>query len=365
MNRTTVVWTPDIDARLIELRADNPTASHSAIARMLEAVAQVGVSKDAVRNRLDRLGRTAVAPVIIDQPLARVASAPIKYLKGKSPVLGKSARELAVFVGDFQFPYEDPIAFRLFLSFLREHRPARIYLTGDIVDVFELSRFGADGGARRMSIQDEITYTHARLAEVRLAAGPDAEIYWIAGNHEERVASYIARVASPLLGLRRPGATESAISLPYLVAADDLGITWVGAQPGDLGGDYINAQISVFPGLVATHGYHARKGGGGSSILPLVERWDVSVIGGHDHRQGIAYVSRGGVAGSPVRRIAAVSTGMMCRQRLGYNAAPDWQVGFATATLFSDGGVGIDLVVIDPQDQTIVWRGNKWTATEE
>jgi hypothetical protein len=51
---------------------------------------------------------------------------------------------------------------------------------------------------------------------------------------------------------------------------------------------------------------------------------------------------------------------MMCRQHLGYNVAPDWQAGFATATLFGAGGFSLDLATIDPEDGVLSWRGQRW-----
>ena len=362
--RTTIAWTPEIDAKLVSLRSQNPEASQARLAELLAAVAGVPATKKAVGNRLERLTRSVspVAAAAVELPLARVAAAPMTYLKGALPNGERRDGELVCFVGDTQYPYEDPKAHALLLAWLRDERPSRIYLTGDILDVYQLSRFGADGGARRASFQEELAYAHARLAEIRAAAGPDAVIYFIAGNHEERLTSYVARLAEPLIGLRRVGSDDEVLSLPYLIAIDDLGITWVGKRAGDLGGDYVNAQIAVTPTLIATHGYHSRKGGGGASVLPIVHQWDASVVGGHDHRQGVAMVSRGGVAGVPLRRLQAVSTGMMCRQRLGYNAAPDWQLGFATAAVFADGSFAIDLATIDPVAGVIAWRGRRWGA---
>ena len=94
--------------------------------------------------------------------------------------------------------------------------------------------------------------------------------------------------------------------------------------------------------------------------MPLVDSWDSSVIGGHDHKQGIGIVTKGGVAGSPMRRLRAISTGMLCRRDLGYQpvGTSNWQPGFVALSIAKDDSWVPELIEI--VDGKIAWRGSRW-----
>jgi hypothetical protein len=321
----------------------------------------LSVSKDQMQKRVKSL-RPRLA--LEQGKIQRATSSPVSYLD-RLAVPAFAGGSVVAFMGDTQFPYEDPAAWALTLAWVRDVRPSQIVLTGDILDGYSVSRFDKD--PRAMSIQAELQYTHERLAELVSAAGALCQISWVAGNHEDRLARYVMGQAPQLVGLKRAGEVRELLTVPFLTAADDLGIEWIGAKPGDLGGDHNNAVLRIAPDLVATHGYFSRRGGGGASILPLVEAYDCSVIGGHDHKQGIGLVTKGGVAGSAVRRLRAISTGMLCQRDLGY--APvgysNWQLGFATVEIHDDGSWAPDLAEIDAARGVLIWRGQRWVAPKQ
>ena len=48
----------------------------------------------------------------------------------------------------------------------------------------------------------------------------------------------------------------------------------------------------------------------------------------------------------------------MCRLDLGYTVAPDWQQGFATATIYPDGTFKLDLATY--VNNTLYWRDQRY-----
>lgn len=309
--------------------------------------------------------RTSVTYRALKAPVERVETIRPIYLTALAAAPTVGGEQLIACLGDTQFPFEDPEAWRLTLSWIRDVRPGWLVLTGDIADCYSISRFAND--PRLMGIQDELRYVHARLVELRSAAGPDARISWIAGNHEARLQKWLIAQAPALVGVRRAGEDRELLALPNLVAADTLGIEYIGAGPGDLGDDHMNGILRLIPqdspsgGLLATHGFYSRAGAGGASIQPLVDRWGESVVGGHDHSQGIAHTTKGGVAGSRVQRFRAISTGFLANRNLGYNpkgAAARWAHGFAVISVAADGSWAPELVEI--ADGQLAWRGQRW-----
>jgi hypothetical protein len=73
-------------------------------------------------------------------------------------------------------------------------------------------------------VQDEIAYAHRRLAEIRAAAGKEAKIFFLYGNHEARFSKWLAKRAPELVGLTDANGNE-VLSLATLLRFDHLDIT--------------------------------------------------------------------------------------------------------------------------------------------
>ena len=232
----------------------------------------------------------------------------------------ESTNELVVAAGDFQFPFEDPEVYASFLTFLAAERPDRIVLTGDILDLTAVSAYDKDPRLG-MPVQQELAHTHRRLAEIRASAGPEAQIFFLFGNHEARFSKWLAKKAPDLVGLADSEGRE-ILSLANLLRLDALEIQpCISEGVAFSGPEHLRSYYQIAPDLIATHGTYSRATGGGASIMPIVKAAGVSVVGGHDHSQGVAFETIGGFAGIEARRTAAISTGMMCRRtELGYLA---------------------------------------------
>ena len=292
-------------------------------------------------------------PVVIDY-IPRVGDSP-----------SSSRGNLVVCAGDFQFPFEDADVFASFLTFLAAERPERIVLTGDILDLTSVSSYDKDPRLG-LPVQDEIAYAHRRLAEIRAAAGPDTKIYFLYGNHEARFSKWLAKKAPELVGLTDADGREM-LSLATLLRFDYLDIIpCIDEKTIYTGPESLRSYYKITEDLIATHGTYSRSTGGGSSIAPIADAAGVSVVGGHDHSQGIAFRTIGGFAELQEKRIAAISTGMMClRTDLGYLAQHQvsrWSAGFAVIELWGDKAGEWQPDFASWTGSEIAWRGKRYSS---
>ena len=275
----------------------------------------------------------------------------------------ESTNELVVAAGDFQFPFEDPEVYASFLTFLAAERPDRIVLTGDILDLTAVSAYDRDPRLG-MPVQQELAHTHQRLAEIRAAAGPEAQIFFLYGNHEARLSKWIAKRSPELVGMTDAEGNE------ILALANLLRLKALDIQPclsegiAYAGPEHFRSYYQIAPDLIATHGTYSRSTGGGASIMPIVDAAGVSVVGGHDHSQGVAFKTIGGFAGLEPRRTAAISTGMMCRRtELGYLAQHQvsrWSAGFAVIELWGEEAGQWQPDFASWTGAELVWRGRRY-----
>jgi hypothetical protein len=217
-----------------------------------------------------------------------------------------------------------------------------------------------------LPVQDEIAYAHRRLAEIRAASGPDTKIYFLYGNHEARFSKWLAKKAPELVGLTDADGREM-LSLATLLRFDYLDIIpCIDEKTIYTGPESLRSYYKITEDLIATHGTYSRSTGGGSSIAPIADAAGVSVVGGHDHSQGIAFRTIGGFAELQEKRIAAISTGMMClRTDLGYLAQHQvsrWSAGFAVIELWGDKAGEWQPDFASWTGSEIAWRGKRYSS---
>jgi hypothetical protein len=265
--------------------------------------------------------------------------------------------ELVVFAGDQQAPYHDVDLHNLFCRWLEANRPHRGVLMGDTMDFPDISRH-RDNPEKDVSAQDCLNAGYLILRDYVQSS---EETAWVklCGNHDERIRNRIIDHQTRLHEIRPadiPGQEPfpGAFSLRHLLHLDDLGIEFI-----DPKGQYDQAQYNVSSYLAARHGWIARKGSG-TSALQSLESLGYSIVVGHTHRQSLVHKTTHDINGKPFT-IAGVETGCMCRieNGLGYAVAPDWQGGFATASLWPDGTFHIDLATY--VDGVLYWRDQRYT----
>nr|DAP28614.1 MAG TPA: Calcineurin-like phosphoesterase [Caudoviricetes sp.] len=104
---------------------------------------------------------------------------------------------LVVIGSDMHIPFQDDRAVACFIKYCKEKRPEAIVLNGDILDMFMLSKFTKGEGRNPL---EEITMCRELLEMVRKAC-PTSDIYYVIGNHENRLEKYVLSKAPELASL--------------------------------------------------------------------------------------------------------------------------------------------------------------------
>jgi hypothetical protein len=283
-----------------------------------------------------------VTPAVHVPPVER----PPAYLDHSGPSLG-------IVLGDQQIPFHDPAATELTLQWLEINQPEFGVLTGDTMDLGNISRH-KDNPEWDAPVQECVDASYRYLRNL-VEASPSTRWVKLLGNHDERIRSELLLRAERLYGVT-PAPTEEdpnpseAFSVRRLLHLDTLGIDLI--EPN---GGYQNAQHSIADKLVVRHGWLT----GANAPLKTLQAIDFSVIFGHTHRQSITKRTIHDQDGQ-IHEQVAVETGCLCRIEggLGYAVDPSWQKGFATATIWDSGGFNVELAKINDSD--LRWRDERY-----
>ena len=263
---------------------------------------------------------------------------------------------LVVCLGDHHAPQHDKRLHEAVCAWLREFKPERGIILGDLLDFDQLSRH------RRTpewtaTVQDTINTAYGIL-RAYIEASPGTRWSMLDGNHEERLRNSILDHLSSVFGVSQAagddkeldGPLRPVLSTPFLLRLDELGVEWESPDGG-----YENAQIKLTSELAARHGWVVKKGSG-ASALTSIDRLRYSVIIGHTHRQAIVHHTAHSIDGKP-KTLLGCEAGTLASIEggLGYATSPDWQRGFATATVYpEDGTFKVDLATY--VDGLLMWR---------
>ena len=198
-------------------------------------------------------------------------------------------------------PTHDEAAMSVALAMITDIKPDEIVLVGDNLDLPEMGKY-LTYPTYQQTTQAAIDRASLFCAQLRKAA-PDADITWLAGNHEERMPKYIATNAMAAYGLKRANQPESwpVLSVPFLVRMDEYDIVY---KPGYPAADYwLNEKLRII------HGDRVKSNGSTAHVYLNQEK--TSVIYGHIHRIETAYKTREDYDGP--RTIMAASPGCLAR----------------------------------------------------
>lgn len=217
-------------------------------------------------------------------------------------------------LSDIHMPYHEIDAIEISLEYGYKNKIDSIYLNGDVLDFFKISRYTKDGNA--MSIKEERDMFFEFIAWLK--SNFDVPIFFKVGNHEERLSKYIMDKSPELASLPE-------LTLAQFLKLDDLGITFVDARQKCLMGE-----------LIVIHGHEF----GESFFNPvnpargMFNKAKCSVLAGHNHQTSVHDESslRG-------EGMTCYSTGALCQLTPDYRpfAYTKWNHGFAMVEIDNDG----------------------------
>src|SRR3972149_1202301 len=108
--------------------------------------------------------------------------------------------ERAVYMADLQIPFHDVPLVKPHLAFIRDFHPRRVFLKGDIGDIYSISVFDKNP-TRRFHLEDEAKAVRDFLDELRDSLDRDASVYFLDGNHEWRLIRELMKAGGEFYGL--------------------------------------------------------------------------------------------------------------------------------------------------------------------
>ena len=218
--------------------------------------------------------------------------------------------ETLLIVGDTQIPFQDDRAVAVMMK-LAENLPiTHVYAIGDIIDFYAISSH-LPNPARRVQLQEELNLGHKFLASLNEVT-PNAQHFFVEGNHEDRLRRYIWAHAPELAG-------TDMVQLPSCLGLDRLGYTHIPYPRGI----HHRTLYLVHGDLVSKHSAYTAK--------QMLEHYGSSGVSGHTHRLGSHYrTNLGGIHGW-------WENGCLCRtDNVEYDNWPNWQQGFTIVTFIGD-----------------------------
>ena len=231
--------------------------------------------------------------------------------------------ERAVVLADLQIPFQDVPLLGTVLAFIRDFQPSRVFLDGDVGDMYSVSVFDKNP-TRRFHLEDEAKAVRAFLDELRSVLDEEAVVYFLDGNHEWRLIRELMKQGGEFYGLMDEDDGSPLVSIPKIYGLNKRGIVHVN-WPGRI--DYA--------GCIITHGPPAVRGAYNAKHYAkwMLERVKSSGISGDMHRNQV-YME----VGDKGQSRGWISTGCLCR------LDPDFCVDEDTEIMTQRGWLTVDNV---------------------
>jgi predicted phosphodiesterase len=250
----------------------------------------------------------------------------IKIPEVKRPEPKDTEYTTIAFVGDTHGEHVDESAFNVACQIINDTSPDILVHLGDLVDFYAVSRFDKDP-SRRLSIQEDLEKGAEILGRLDQCVSEQCRKILVEGNHGTRLQRYINKNAPALH------------DLDILKFENLLGLK-------EIGWEYVDYDLELFPEFLITHGERVAKHSGYSAKREMEEKW-CSGISGHVHRGALhmytprhRYINNKG----PSMWIEAFC---LCDLEPEYvSGTANWQQGIVLLRRYKDGGLEPILIPI-------------------
>jgi predicted phosphodiesterase len=227
------------------------------------------------------------------------------------PYILSGFKRVAIF-SDIHVPYHSISAITIALDFCKKEKPDCLLLNGDILDAFQLSKFGKD--PRKRSFAQELE-TMKQLIEV-FRETLNCKIIFKKGNHSERYEQFLFQKAAELVGIEE-------FDLDNIIKARIKDVDVVGDKR------IIHAnKLNIIHGHEFSSGFFSPV----NVARGLALRAKASAIQGHNHQSSEhTQVDING------KVMTTFSTGCLCELHPHYAPINNWNWGFAIIDLDENG----------------------------
>jgi hypothetical protein len=204
---------------------------------------------------------------------------------------------------DIHFPYENKAALRAVYDYIVDTNPQVIILGGDVVDLDMLHNKASARGVEGKRLKKDFDYAYGWLAELRRRS-PESTIYFLEGNHDERIERYIDDHPE----------VEGMLEIKNALRLDELNIRWV---PSWRVGEILTIGKANF-----IHGQYLNK----HHAATTVDNYGCNIMYGHIHDIS----SNSKVLHGDDSTLIAQSCGCLCRYDMPYlqGRPTKWQNAF-------------------------------------
>ena len=227
--------------------------------------------------------------------------------------LPKRYRRVAV-LSDIHLPYHDRRALVTALREIKETVVDAIYINGDLMDAYQLSRH--EKNKLNRSFKYEVDMTRLFFEELRSQFGEE-DIYFKIGNHDQRFDKYIMDNADQLHGL---------VNLEDVLRLREHRVKMVQSMTKVIAGK-----------LNILHGHELPVKGAMNHARAVMMKTSSNVLMGHFHRSDRSYMRdlEGDVH-------AVFGTGCLCKLNPKYMPINNWNHGWALVHLDKSGNFEIE-----------------------
>lgn len=220
---------------------------------------------------------------------------------------------------DYHIPFMDKKAYKSMIDYTRKYKPEVFVINGDFLDMYSISTFDKNP-ERKGSVSKEIKEGRKILSEIRETVGKDCKIYFLEGNHENRLQRYL---------WRNPELEDlEEIKLDYLLHAKEQDIKYIKVTREYWRQDSGHLKLG---NMIIMHGDNRLNGAStskysGYSVKNTMMNLQTNVIMGHIHRLALVYHT------TPYGKLIGIEAGCLSK----VPGTANWQQGFITFDLVNN-----------------------------